>query len=71
MHPHHICLQDYQKFLSWFKENYPELYTRYTKNFDHPVKKGGKVTVNNASISFAERSRLIEIAKLYYKQPVQ
>ena len=63
----HPYLVEFNRFMDWFKSTYPDLYENYKKNFDLPLKRGGKITVNNHyQISEENRQRLIEIAKNYY-----
>jgi hypothetical protein len=63
-----ILDREYNTFMEWLKENHPETYKKYKRNFDYPNKLGGGVTVNNSyQISSEEFGMLHKIAKTFYK----
>ena len=69
MKPTHPYLVEYNRFMDWFQTIHPALFDKYKKNFDLPLKRGGKVTVNNHyQINETDRQKLIEIAKHFYQQ---
>lgn len=63
----HPADKEYQNFITWFKENHPELHEKYERNIDFPIKTGGGVTINNSfRISEEEVVLLNKIVKSYY-----
>ena len=67
LHPFNLELT---KFFIWLQQHHPVEAEKYSANFDRPVKKGGKITVNNSfNISYEWRQHLIAIVRAYYKEP--
>lgn len=62
--------REYNNFMKWFEEAYPDLHEKYGRNIKIPFQLGGGVSVtNDFQISDQEHQMLVKIANEYYGPP--
>lgn len=60
--------KEYQDFMKWFQENYPQEYEKYKTNIHVPFQLGEGVRVSNDNAIFDEEYDLLySITQKYYK----
>lgn len=63
----HPLIKEYNSFMKWFKNNYPDLHEKYGRNIKIPFQIGGGVGVSSDfKISQDEQDMLLKVAQEYY-----